>query len=285
MTMARLQQHYREKVAPELMAKFGKNAGKADSAAAHTAESDAVKAAEGDAARTAEGEGAKKPGEGEGQPKNGESGYKSAAEREAEKAEEFAEALAVSRAILRAEDAGRVPGPTIAASLETLKARYRWIKAFVAEPLSRGFEVFLIASKEGVGKTGQTGGTESGNPGAREFCSADEFEVRAQAQFGGAKGRLPISKPRPGGGMDVEVDLMDASSVTQIKRITSPDARFGGKMIAQFQMTMDAAQLANKRIVRYVISSEAPEAFLADLRAQPVPAGIELVIEQISALK
>jgi len=56
-------------------------------------------------------------------------------------------------------------------------------------------------------------------------------------------------------------------------------------MIAQFQMTMDAAQLANKRIVRYVISSEAPEAFLADLRAQPVPAGIELVIEQISALK
>jgi len=85
--------------------------------------------------------------------------------------------------------------------------------------------------------------------------------------------------------MDVEVDLMDASSVTQIKRITSPDARFGGKMIAQFQMTMDAAQLANKRIVRYVISSEAPEAFLADLRAQPVPAGIELVIEQISALK
>ena len=130
--------------ADELMAKFGKNAGKADSAAAHTAETDAARAAEGDAARTAEGEGARKPGEGEGRPKNE---GKSAAEKEALKAEELPEALEVSRGITAAAERGHVPAPVLVLALDALKRRYSWIKSYRVEARGGGTAILLIASE------------------------------------------------------------------------------------------------------------------------------------------
>jgi hypothetical protein len=132
--------------ADEIMGKFGKDAGAADGAAAH----DAASTAEHDATGTA--------GHDADAARDGDRGYQSAAEREAEKAEEFEEALAVSKAIARAEDVGRVPGPAIAASLEALKARYRWIKAYTAEPRGARFELVLIASSTEFFETHEEGG-------------------------------------------------------------------------------------------------------------------------------
>lgn len=131
--------------ADEILGKFGKDVGKPDGAAAH----DGARAAEDDAAGAPKRDASAKDGE--------RTEYQSAAEREAEKAEELVEALEVSRVIARAEDAGHVPGPAIATSLETLRSRYRWIKAFTAEPQGMGFEIFLIASKEPVYKSRQNG--------------------------------------------------------------------------------------------------------------------------------
>jgi hypothetical protein len=281
--------------ADEILGKFGKDIGKADTTAAHAAEADTARAAETDAAGTA-GKDAKAGKDGEGKPKDNEpSSGQSTAEREAEKAEEFAEAVAIAKGIMHAEDAGRVPGPAIATSLLALKSRYRWIKTFEAKPKTRGYEMFLIASSEdlgGVGERGKAkpgktepGKTEPGKTEPQQFCTPDEFEDLAQAQCGGTKGRMPLSQPRPSGVDTVECDLIDGEALTQIKRITSPNATFGGKMQEQFRMTVDAAQLSNRRIIRYIVSKEAPQAFLDGIRAMPLPAGLELDLVLISAVK
>ena len=115
--------------AEEIMAKFRGEAGAVEKDAASTLEKDAANTVEKDAASTAEKDGA------------------SLAEKEALKAEELAEAIEISKGIATAEDAGHVPGPVIALSLEALKARYTWIKAYEAVPNAAGFEIFLIASK------------------------------------------------------------------------------------------------------------------------------------------
>jgi hypothetical protein len=115
--------------ADEIMAKFRGEAGAVEKDAASTVEKDAASTVEKDAASTAEKDGT------------------SLAEKEALKAEELAEAIEISKGIAMAEDAGQVPGPLIALSLEALKARYTWIKAYEAVPNAAGSEIFLIASK------------------------------------------------------------------------------------------------------------------------------------------
>jgi hypothetical protein len=141
--------------ADEILAKFGgKGATTAENTAAHTLEGDAAKTLERDAASTAERDAAKgKPGErkpGETKPSEA-----SVAEKEAQKAEEFGEAMAISKIILHGEDAGHIPGPAIAVSLDGLKARYSWIKAFEARPHGHGYTVYMIASENRVDDTGQ----------------------------------------------------------------------------------------------------------------------------------
>jgi hypothetical protein len=118
-----------------------------------------------------------------------------------------------------------------------------------------------------------------------EFVSSDEFEQRVQAKYGGVRGRLPMSKQRPGGGHDVEIDLITSDALIQIKRVTAPDATFGGKMREQFELTMDAAQLSGHTRVKYIIASEAPETFVTQILELPRPEGIELIIERLSARK
>ncbi|MGK3967881.1 PAAR-like domain-containing protein [Sorangium sp. So ce118] len=118
-----------------------------------------------------------------------------------------------------------------------------------------------------------------------EFLSPDEFEDLVQATFGGQKGRLPLSNPRGTGVTDAEIDLISGDTLTQIKRITSPSAEFGGKMRKQFEMTVDAAQLSGRSKIRYVVSSEAPESFIQAIRSMPLPKGMQLTIEQLPATR
>ncbi|HEY0482322.1 MAG TPA: hypothetical protein VGD37_32600, partial [Kofleriaceae bacterium] len=115
--------------AEEILAKFRGEAGAADRTAAHTVEDDAARAADKQATKDATNV------------------EQTALEKEALKAEELAEAIEVSRLIATAEDAGHVPGPAIALSLDALKARYSWIKLYEAVPNAAGFEIFLIASR------------------------------------------------------------------------------------------------------------------------------------------
>ena len=49
-------------------------------------------------------------------------------------------------------------------------------------------------------------GGGSGGTAAEKFVSSEAFEDLAQAAFGGTKGRLPLSGPRPSGVLDVEID-------------------------------------------------------------------------------
>ncbi|HEX8113797.1 MAG TPA: hypothetical protein VF516_38965, partial [Kofleriaceae bacterium] len=129
--------------ADELLSKFGGKTAEND--AAHTLENDAARTAENDAARDAGAAKDGKPGDGDGKP--GDGAADSAATKEAQKAAELPQAIAISRSIATAEDVGGVPGPAIAVSLDALKARYSWIKAYEAVPNAAGFEIFLIASK------------------------------------------------------------------------------------------------------------------------------------------
>ena len=134
--------------AEELAAKFRGEAEGAGKDAAGAVEKDAAGAAEKDAATTAE-DGAKGEGKGEGKNK-GEGEEGTAAEQAAEKAEELAEAIEVSKLIATAEQAGHVPGPVIALSLDGLETRYRWIKDYEAEPVAGGFDIYMIASKHHI---------------------------------------------------------------------------------------------------------------------------------------
>jgi hypothetical protein len=131
--------------AEEILAKFRGEAGGAESAAAHAAEGDAAKAvqtAERDAA-AAEKEAA--------------SVEKTVAEKEAQKAEELVEAEIIATQIARAEDAGHVPGPVIAGSLDALKGRYSWIKLFEARPKAAGYAIYMIASEHHIADVGKSG--------------------------------------------------------------------------------------------------------------------------------
>jgi len=67
--------------------------------------------------------------------------------------------------------------------------------------------------------------------------------------------------------------------------VTSPSATFGVKNIEQFELTMDAALKAKRPFVRYVVAVEAPETFIAGVRAMPVPPGVNLIIERLPALR
>lgn len=137
--------------AEELATKFrgeAEGVGKsAEKDVAGAVEKDAAKTAEKDAAATAEKDAAKGKGEGKGE---GEGKKSTAAEQAAEKAEELAEAIEVSKIIATAEQAGHVPGPMIALSLDGLEARYRWIKTYEAEPVAGGFDIYMIASKHHI---------------------------------------------------------------------------------------------------------------------------------------
>jgi hypothetical protein len=103
----------------------------------------------------------------------------------------------------------------------------------------------LIGAALRTGAKSKTAGREVGR-----FLSPDEFEELAQATFGGRKGRLPLNNPRPSGIRDVEVDLISDDVATQIKRITDPEAVFGGKMRLQFEMTVEAAQRSGRTKIR-----------------------------------
>jgi hypothetical protein len=124
--------------AEELGSKFrgeAEGAGKAvEKDAAGAVEKDAAGAVEKDATNAAE----KDAG--------------STAEKEAMKAEELGAALEISRVVTTAEDAGHMPGPAIAFSLQALRSRYSWIKTYEAVPNAQGFEIFLIASRFSVGQ-------------------------------------------------------------------------------------------------------------------------------------
>ncbi|MEA5601283.1 eCIS core domain-containing protein [Nostoc sp. UHCC 0252] len=66
----------------------------------------------------------------------------------ANKAAEMPQALAEATAIAKSLEATGVPIPAIVAALIPLKARYRWINTFEAEPKSSdAFSIFMIASK------------------------------------------------------------------------------------------------------------------------------------------
>jgi hypothetical protein len=121
--------------ADELLAKFGKSAkGDADAA--------------GDAGKSLGDEGSNLgDGANDGATDGQGNGGQSALDKEAQKAEEMEEALAVARAIAKAEDAGHIPGPGIAASLIPLKGRYSWIKTFEAELSGLRYAIYMIASK------------------------------------------------------------------------------------------------------------------------------------------
>jgi hypothetical protein len=142
--------------ADEIMAKFRGEAGAVEKDAAGTVEKDAASTVEKDAASTAEKDGA------------------SAAEKEAQKAEELVEAIEISKGIATAEDAGHIPGPAIAVSLDALESRYRWIKTFEARPAGSRYEIYLIASEHYLQTVGSPG--EPGKP-----VSSEELLARARA--------------------------------------------------------------------------------------------------------
>ncbi|HWO23230.1 MAG TPA: DUF4157 domain-containing protein [Kofleriaceae bacterium] len=144
--------------ADEILTKFRGEAGAADNVAAHAVEGDAVKAAEKDVVGAAEKDAAGAKTEGKGKQREG----STAAEKEAQKLEELAEAITISKAILRAEDAGHIPGPAIAISLGALRSRYSWIKGYEAEPRGSVYDVFLLASTHKLGTTSEKGLPEGG---------------------------------------------------------------------------------------------------------------------------
>jgi hypothetical protein len=121
---------------------------------------------------------------------------------------------------------------------------------------------------------------------AEKVLTPDEFEDKVQAKFGGKKERLPVTKARPGGTMDVEVDLVDKQTLTQVKRVVSPKATFGPDNLEQFQATVDAA-LTNKNIttIRYVVATEAPQPYVDAISKLPMPKGLQLAIERMPATK
>ncbi|WP_437310895.1 RHS repeat-associated core domain-containing protein [Sorangium sp. So ce388] len=128
-------------------------------------------------------------------------------------------------------------------------------------------------------------GTGAAASGGRKLLSPIEFETLAEATFGGKKGRLPLSKARRSGVTDAEIDLVSDDTLTQIKRVTSPKATFGGKMREQFEMTVDAAQMSGRTKIRYVVSSEAPESFVEAIRTMPLPDGMQLTIERLPSTR
>lgn len=137
--------------ADELLSKFGGKTAEND--AAHTLGNDAAHTAENDAARDAGAANDGKPRDGDGNARDGDGAGDSAAKKEAQKAEELAEAIEISKSIAAAEDAGHIPGPAIAMSLDPLEGRYTWIKAYEARPAGADFEIFLIASEHFVWRT------------------------------------------------------------------------------------------------------------------------------------
>ena len=122
---------------------------------------------------------------------------------------------------------------------------------------------------------------------ASSFLTDTEFESLAQASFGGATKRVPLTKPIAKGTPDVEIDLISDSgdTFTQIKRVTSDKAVFAGKNQEQFMQTVDAAQRANVSRIRYVVASEAPATYVQAIRDMPLPEGMQLIIERLTATR
>jgi hypothetical protein len=175
--------------AEELMAKFGgtaeRDAAAVEADAARAVEADAARTTEADAARTAETDAARTEG------RAAEEG--SAAEKEAQKAEELVEAIEISKGIVRAEDAGHIPGPAIALSLQALKSRYSWIKGYEAKPDARGYELVLLASTHDLGHT-TNGGVEphpEGEPPKAEPPKAEPPKAEPP------KAEPPKAEPEP----------------------------------------------------------------------------------------
>lgn len=117
------------------------------------------------------------------------------------------------------------------------------------------------------------------------IISDTEFENRVQEKFGGEKQDVRLSKARASGHQFADIDLVDDSTLTQVKRVIDPDATFGTKMREQFAMTVDAAQASGRKMIRYVVANETPQAFVDEIRAIPLPDGISLTIERVSATK
>jgi hypothetical protein len=183
--------------ADELMARFGREAGAADSTAAHTLEDDAAKTAGKDARAAEDG----KPGD--GKPGDEHGSGETAAEKEAQKAEELAEAIQLSRLIATAEDLGEVPGPAIAISLDALEARYTWIKTYEARPADGAFDIYLIASEHRIRRVdGKVSELDNGGfrlnrkniEGIEKIVGQPEARVLADANREAAAAELAASK-------------------------------------------------------------------------------------------
>lgn len=54
-------------------------------------------------------------------------------------------------------------------------------------------------------------------------------------------------------------------------------------MQEQFNLTVDAAQVSGYTKIKYVVSAEAPDAFVQKILDMPLPEGIELSIQRLSA--
>jgi hypothetical protein len=121
------------------------------------------------------------------------------------------------------------------------------------------------------------------SPEASIRLSDGEFEHAARALAGGEKGRLPLSKPRDSGVTDVEIDSISGDTLVQIKRVTSPDAAFGPNMQTQIRMTVDAAQVSGYTKIKYIVAEETPDEFVQEILNMPLPDGIQLSVQRISA--
>lgn len=49
--------------------------------------------------------------------------------------------------------------------------------------------------------------------------------------------------------------------------------------------TVDAAQRANVSRIRYVVASEAPATYVQAIRDMPLPEGMQLIIERLTATR
>ena len=83
----------------------------------------------------------------------------------------------------------------------------------------------------------------------------------------------------------MEIDLIGENTLTQIKRVASPDAHFGRQMREQFEWTVDAAREAGYKRIRYIVAEETPEAFAREVLRIPLPEDISLIVERIPARK
>ncbi|HEY0987646.1 MAG TPA: hypothetical protein VGD80_11370, partial [Kofleriaceae bacterium] len=188
--------------ADEILAKFGgKGASTAENTAAHSIESDAAKTLEKDAASTAERDAA--AAKNEGKPGETKPNEASVAEKEALKAEELPEAIAVARGIAKSAEVGQVPGQLLVLGLDGLKARYSWIKTFEARPHGAFSEIVMIASVNEIDpdyvepkKRGYTGAWPPPEPGPRPGAGASAQEMAEWRYKRYARARFEAGVPK-----------------------------------------------------------------------------------------